>query len=208
MILNDIVMYCLEFGLKPKSGKEIMKYRKNMLALLIAGSLLTACGGSGSDISGGSSSDSSGTGTDTDTSSTYAYSLSVNLCSNSDATSCDAITEAALDSTNYVAVRLVDKNNNPVAGKVVTINSDLGNIKPTTGKLTDVNGYAVFAFTSSDLADAGELTNITATNTDAKSVTKSISFGSQADLAFTFTTDTETLAQGSTAALFQLRVGA
>ena len=48
----------------------------------------------------------------------------------------------------------------------------------------------------------------TATNTDAKSVTKSISFGSQADLAFTFTTDTETLAQGSTAALFQLRVGA
>lgn len=178
-----------------------MKYRKNMLALLIAGSLLTACGGSGSDISGGSSSDSSGAGTDTDTSSTYAYSLSVNLCSNSDATSCDAITEATLDSTNYVAVRLVDKNNNPVAGKVVTISTDLGSIKPTTGKLTDVNGYAVFAFTSSDLNDAGQLSNITVTNSDAETVTKSVSFGSQADLAFTFSTNTETLAQGSTAAL-------
>lgn len=134
-----------------------MKYCKSLLAILIAGTLLTACGGSGTDISGGSSGGgSSGSGDST----TYAYSLSVNVCSNSDATACNAISEATLDGTNYVAARLVDQSNKPVAGKVVSISADLGTIKPASGKLTDSNGYAVFALTSSDLADAGELTNI------------------------------------------------
>lgn len=82
-------MYCLEFGLKPKSGKEIMKYRKNMLALLIAGSLLTACGGGGSDISGGSSSsgnsssgDSSSSGGSTVTAGAPASIIAADLTSN------------------------------------------------------------------------------------------------------------------------------
>jgi hypothetical protein len=32
-----------------------MNYRKNMFALLVAGTLITGCGGGGTDISGGSS---------------------------------------------------------------------------------------------------------------------------------------------------------
>ena len=31
-----------------------MNYRKNMFALLVAGTLITGCGGGGTDISGGS----------------------------------------------------------------------------------------------------------------------------------------------------------
>ena len=43
-----------------------MNYRKNMFALLVAGTLITGCGGGGTDISGGSTggttSGSTGTG--------------------------------------------------------------------------------------------------------------------------------------------------
>jgi hypothetical protein len=37
-----------------------MNYRKNMFALLVAGTLITGCGGGGTDISGGSSGGSTG----------------------------------------------------------------------------------------------------------------------------------------------------
>ena len=37
-----------------------MNYRKSMFALLVAGTLIAGCGGSGTDISGGSSGDSTG----------------------------------------------------------------------------------------------------------------------------------------------------
>ena len=45
---------------KDISQGKIMKYRKNMFALLVAGTLITGCGGGGTDISGGSSGGSTG----------------------------------------------------------------------------------------------------------------------------------------------------
>lgn len=38
---------------KDISQGKIMKYRKNMFALLVAGTLITGCGGGGTDISQG-----------------------------------------------------------------------------------------------------------------------------------------------------------
>lgn len=178
-----------------------MKYRKNMFALLVAGSLLAGCGGGGTDISGGSSTDTgSGSDTDTDTT-TSAYSLSIETCSNSSATACDSITELSLQNTNYVVARLLDKSGKPVVGKVITLTTDRGTIKPSSGKITDSNGYAVFSLTSTGLSDAGELSNITVSNTDAAALSDSITYGSNAELAFSFTSSATTLAQGSTASL-------
>jgi hypothetical protein len=182
-----------------------MNYRKNIFALLVAGTLIAGCGGGGTDISGGSSGGSTGTGSGSGSSgsgtTTTAYTLSVETCSNSTATACDTITELSLQNTNYVATRLVDASGQPVSGKVITLSTDRGTVKPSSGKLTDSNGYAVFSLTSASLSDAGELSNITASNTNATSITDSISYGSNANLAFTFTSDVSTLAQGATAAL-------
>ncbi|MDD2342611.1 MAG: Ig-like domain-containing protein, partial [Tolumonas sp.] len=181
-----------------------MNYRKNMFAILLAGAFLSACGGGGTDISGGASSSSgsgsssSGSGT---TTTTASYTLSAQTCSNSVATACDTITELSLQNTNYVATRLLDSSGQPVSGKVVTITTDRGTVKPSSGKLTDSNGYAVFSLTSTGLSDAGELSNITISNTSATSITDSIAYGSNANLAFTFTSSASTLAQGSTASL-------
>ncbi|WP_024871405.1 Ig-like domain-containing protein [Tolumonas lignilytica] len=186
-----------------------MNYCKNVFALLVAGSLLTACGGGGTDISGGSSGSSTGSSgsssssgsSGSTTTATTAYVLSVETCSNSTATACNGITELSLQNTNYVVARLVNSSGQPVSGKVVTLTTDRGTIKPSSGKITDTNGYAVFSLTSTSLSDAGELSNIIASNTSATSITDSIPYGSNANLAFTFSSDVSTLAQGATAAL-------
>lgn len=180
-----------------------MNYRKNTFTLLVVGALLTGCGGGGTDISGGSSSGSTGSssGSSGSETTTKAYTLSVETCSNSTASACDTITELSLQNTNYVATRLVDASGQPVSGKVITLTTDRGTIKPSSGKITDANGYAVFSLTSTSLSDAGELSNITASNTSATSITDPISYGSNANLAFTFTSDVSSLAQGATAAL-------
>ena len=174
----------------------------------MAGTLLSACGGSGTDISGGSSSSSTSTDTTTDTttdtSTTYSYSLSVDVCSTADVTACDSLSEASLQNTNYVVARVVDTNKQPVSGKVVTLTTDLGTIKPSSGKITNSSGYAVFTLVSDDaITDAGELSNITVASADAESVTKSIAFGANANLEFTLTSDigSNSLPQGSTAVL-------
>ena len=136
MILNDIVMYCLEFGLKPTSGKEIMKYRKNMLALLIAGSLLTACGGSGSDISGGSS--SSGNSSSGDSSSSGGSTVTAGAPAN--------IVASAL-TTKFIAIQGYSSVQTVTAPVIFTV--------------YDANGVAVpnqtvnFQFSNSNLSNLG-----------------------------------------------------
>lgn len=179
-----------------------MNFCKNTFALLVAAALFSGCGGSGTDISGSSSSGSSGSSDSSgSTTTTQAYTLSVQNCSNSVATACESISELSLQNTNYVVAKLVDQNGQPVSGKVVTLTTDRGAVKPSSGKLTDKNGYAVFSITATGITDAGELSNITVGNAGATSLTESISYGSNANLVFTFSSDVSTLAQGATAAL-------
>ena len=159
MILNDIVMYCLEFGLKPKSGKEIMKYRKNMLALLIAGSLLTACGGSGSDISGGSS--SSGNSSSGDSSSSGGSTVTAGAPAN--------IVASAL-TTKFIAIQGYSSVQTVTAPVIFTV--------------YDANGVAVpnqtvnFQFSNSNLSNLGyKLSAESATTNSSGQVTVNVTSG-------------------------------
>jgi Bacterial Ig-like domain (group 1). len=185
-----------------------MNICKKGLSLLAASILLTACGGGGTDISGGTSTSSTSGSTSGSTSSsttTNIYSMAVKACSTADAVNCNVISEASLEQPNYVAAQLLDLNSKPVSGKVVTATADRGTIKPSSGKITDVNGYAVFSLTSTSLTDAGELSNITFNSTSAAAATESLPFGSQADLALSFSFSsglvTTALPQGGTTSL-------
>lgn len=136
-----------------------MNYRKNMFALLVAGTLIAGCGGGGTDISGGSSGDSTGgtTSGSTGTGSTVTVGPAASIVA-------DALT------SNFIALK--------------GYNSVKSETAPVTFTVYDAAGLAVpnqtvnFAFSAAMPSDSGYSLNKTqaVTGSDGK-ITVTVSSG-------------------------------
>ena len=132
-----------------------MNYRKNMFALLVAGTLITGCGGGGTDISGGSTGGT--TSGSTGTGSTVTAGPAVSIVA-------DALT------SNFIALK--------------GYNSVKSETAPVTFTVYDAAGVAVpnqtvnFAFSAAMPSDSGYSLNKTqaVTGSDGK-VTVTVSSG-------------------------------
>jgi hypothetical protein len=150
-----------------------MNYRKNMFALLVAGTLITGCGGSGTDISGnssGSSTNSSGSGS---TATTSSYSITSILKACTDSTNELTCVETNILPTTGVGILefyLKDSKGIALDNQIVTAVVTKGSVSPDS-QLTDKNGYAKFYITAPSSATEGT-GKITLTYTDDNAVSK------------------------------------
>ncbi len=99
-----------------------MNYRKNMFALLIAGTLLTACGGGGTDISGGSSDTGSSTGGTTSGSSGTGTTVTAGVAKYIVAATPSPAFQPLINSaSSKITFTVTDVASNPVANKKVNV---------------------------------------------------------------------------------------
>ncbi len=97
-----------------------MNYRKNMFAVLISGLLLTACGGGGTDISGGSSGSSTGSTTSgsTGTGSTVTAGPAKSIVA---ATPNPAFQSLVNGAASKITFTITDVAGNPISNKLVDV---------------------------------------------------------------------------------------
>lgn len=124
-----------------------MNYRKNMFAVLISGLLLTACGGGGTDISGGSSGSSTGSTTSgsSGTGSTVTAGPAVSIVANTLTTKYIALknysSATTLPSSAPVTFTVYDADNVVVSNQVVNFsfsNTNIANVGFTLSKSSAV----------------------------------------------------------------------
>ncbi|MCE2570778.1 hypothetical protein [Motilimonas eburnea] len=148
-----------------------MCWRK--LAVLTSAILLSACGGGGSDLSGGDD----GGGTVPSTAPTIAptpeplpYSINLQLLDCNDVAGgwdrtvrnpdeCTATTSVTSTKPAIVYVAVTDTSGNPIAEHVVSGDSTLGELKPDSKTaLTDANGIAILDLQAGTVSGAGTVT--------------------------------------------------
>jgi len=111
------------------------------LAVLTAIMMLASCGGGDKDLSGGGS---GGDGDGDNGGSQTSSKISLTLKSCTDITVLSTCTDTASlpsERANLVEVLLVNSQNKPLVGEIVTVSTDLGSIK-TARKQTDAQGHA------------------------------------------------------------------
>lgn len=186
-----------------------MALQKSIIATLLSGVLLSACGGGGKDLSGSSSSDGS------TTTASYSLALSLKSCTDiSTLSTCKEQTSASVtlpaDKPNLVEATLLDPQNKPVAGAVVDVSTSeyaVGAIQGATRATTDSNGVARFVLVA-DATNGNQVgkVGVTATYTTSSGTTASttnnkiFTFGAL-DLSMELTTNTTELALNSTATI-------
>lgn len=148
-----------------------MYYRKNMFALLVAGTLIAGCGGGGTDISGDKPSSGSGSGSTTGTTSSYSITSTLKACSDStNELTCTETNVLPATGAGILEFYLKDSQGAALDNQIVTAVVTKGVVSPDS-QLTDINGYAKFYITAPSSATEGA-GKITLTYTDDKAVSK------------------------------------
>jgi len=141
-----------------------MALQKSIIATLLSGVLLSACGGGGKDLSGNTD---SGT-----TAGVYSITLSLKACDDvATLSTCKEQTTLSADKPNLVEVTLLNDKKQPVQGAVVdasTSELNVGTIQAPSKVLTDAQGKARFTLVA-DATNGGAVGKVGITASYKKS---------------------------------------